>query len=233
LSTFIFMLTVDDQTVSNALDVYDQVTPTNVDWVGFKDIGVDTELLRTLVEHIHGNGRTAVLEVVSLDEESETASVAAGLDIGVDVIMGGTHPDAVLPLLEDTEVRYFPFVGVVEGHPSRLVGTIEETAELARQLSARPGVSGLDLLAYRFDGDVEGLLSAVVDASDKPVIAAGSINSLRRIATVNDSGAWGFTIGSAIITDEIFPGLDVAAQVERVLAVTDKGNAEPARTILS
>jgi hypothetical protein len=223
LSTFIFMLTVDDRTVSNALEVYDQVAPTSVDWVGFKDIGVDTGLLRTLVERIHGDGRTAVLEVVSLDEESETTSVAAGLEIGVDVIMGGTHPDAVLPLLEGTGVRYFPFVGEVKGHPSRLVGTIEETAEGARQLSARPGVSGLDLLAYRFEGDVEALLSAVVAASEKPVVAAGSINSLRRIATVDDSGAWGFTIGSAIITDELFPGLAVADQVERVLAVTDKG----------
>ena len=223
MSTFIFMLTVDDRTVSNALDIYAQVAPTSVDWVGFKDIGVETGVLRTLVERIHGDGRTAVLEVVSLDEESETASVAVGLEIGVDVIMGGTHPDVVLPLLEGSGVRYFPFVGEVKGHPSRLLGTIDQTAEHARQLSARPGVSGLDLLAYRFDGDVEGLLSAVVEASQKPVVAAGSINSLRRIAAVDDSGAWGFTIGSAIITDELFPGIAVADQVQRVLSVSDEG----------
>ena len=221
MSAFIFMLTVDDKTVSNALDIYDQVAPTRVHWVGFKDIGVDTAVLRELVERIHIDGRTAVLEVVSLDEESEIASVKAALDIDVDVIMGGTHPDGVLPLLEDTDVRYFPFVGEVEGHPSRLVGTIEATADAARRLSARPGVSGLDLLAYRFDGEVEQLIGAVVEASEKPVVVAGSINSLHRIAAVNTSGAWGFTIGSAILTDELFPGLDVSDQVTRVLTVID------------
>ncbi|MCQ7030039.1 hypothetical protein MRO55_26420, partial [Escherichia coli] len=67
--------------------------------------------------------------------------------IGVDWVLGGVHPHEGVEILEG--VRYCPFAGTVEGHPSVLTGSIEEIAAHAAELTALPGVHGLDLLAYR------------------------------------------------------------------------------------
>ncbi len=96
---FIFMLTRDDQTVSNALEVYEGLRDTDLRYAGFKDVGVGPHVLQQLTSAIRADGRTVVLEVVSLSVEDEVRSVRVGLDLGVDMIMGGTHPEAVLPLL--------------------------------------------------------------------------------------------------------------------------------------
>jgi uncharacterized protein related to proFAR isomerase len=106
------------------------------------------------------------------------------------------------------------------GRPSILEGSIDEIAESARSLTSRPGVFGLDLLAYRHaTADIEELTRAVVSASAGPVIAAGSVVRDDQIAMLENAGAWGFTIGSAIF-DGLFPGApDIASQVRYVLTV--------------
>src|SRR5436190_379507 len=85
-----------------------------------------------------------------------------------------------LPLLYGTGLRYCPFPGRIVGHPSILEGTIPEIADSAAALTSRPEVAGLDLLAYRYAGDVEALVAAVLQGVDKPVIAAGSVDSVER-----------------------------------------------------
>ena len=157
------------------------------------------------------------MEVVSLSTEDELRSVRVGLDLGVDLIMGGTHPEAVLPLLEGSPVHYLPFPGTVIEHPSVLTGSIDEIAEHARQLTSLPGVHGLDLLAYRHAGDVPALMAAVVAASRGPVVVAGSIDSDERIEAVRASGAWGFTVGGAVFDRCWLPDGSYADQVRHIL----------------
>jgi 4-hydroxythreonine-4-phosphate dehydrogenase len=219
MSEFIFMLTRDDVTVSDALERYAEVRGSELRWVGFKDVGLPYERLRSLADAIHADGRKVALEVVSLDRDSEVRSAEAGLEIGVDLLMGGVHPDAVLPLVAPTNVMYFPFPGRVVGHPSILEGSVEEIAASARQLTGLRGVHGLDLLAYRFAGDVPRLMDAVVRASIGPVVVAGSVDSDARIHAVQRSNAWAFTVGSAVF-DHLFPAArSAAAQVDHVLEV--------------
>jgi hypothetical protein len=217
MSEFIFMLTKDDQTVADALSVYDEVRGAPLRYVGFKDIGQSASVLRELATRIRADGRTAVLEVVSIDRDSEVRSVRAGLEVGVDLLMGGTHPDDVLPLLRGSGVRYFPFPGRIVGHPSVLTGSTAEIAESARELTSRPGVDGLDLLAYRHDGDIPDLIGKVIAASSGPVVVAGSIDSGERILTVSRLGAWGFTVGGAVFERAFVPGGSLRLQVEEVL----------------
>jgi len=214
---FIFMLTRDDQTVTDALEVYEDLRDTGLRYVGFKDVGVPPETLRELTAAIRGDGRAVVLEVVSLSTDDELRSVRVGLDLGVDLIMGGTHPEAVLPLLEGSPVRYLPFPGTVIDHPSVLTGSIDEIAEHARRLTSLPGVHGLDLLAYRHAGDVPALMAAVVAASRGPVVVAGSIDSDERIEVARASGAWGFTVGGAVFDRCWLPGGSCAEQVRHIL----------------
>jgi hypothetical protein len=222
VTEFIFMLTHNDQTVPNARAVYDELRESGLRYVGFKDIGLPVPELRALADAIRADGREVMLEVVSEDPADELRSIHAALEIGVDWLLGGTHPDEALAVLADAvperPIRYCPFPGRVIGHPSLLRGTIEEIAADARALTARPGVHGLDLLAYRFDGDVEALTRAVRDASAGPVIAAGSVDSLQRIAALREIGVWGFTIGGAIFDGRFQGAPSIRAQVDTVLA---------------
>ena len=214
---FIFMLTHHDQTLENALEVYDDIRDLPLRYVGFKDVGVPQATLRELTRRMHADGREVMLEVVSERPEDELRSIAAAIDIGVDWVLGGTHADEALVALDGAPVRYCPFPGRIIGHPSLLRGTIEEIAASARALTARDGVHGVDLLAYRFDGDVEALVAAVVAASSGPVIAAGSVDSIERIRTLGRLGAWGFTIGGAIFEGRLPAGPSVREQLEVAL----------------
>jgi hypothetical protein len=217
---FVFMLTHSDRTVPNARAVYEEVRTTGLRYVGFKDIGLPPAELRELSEAIRADGREVMLEVVSEAKEDELRSVQTALDIGVDWLLGGTHPDEALKLIAGTRIRYCPFPGRVVGHPSILRGTIDEIADDAAALTARQGVHGLDLLAYRYDGDVEALTAAVRESASGPVIAAGSVDSLARIAALRRIGVWGFTIGGAIFDGRFAGAPSVRDQIETVLAAT-------------
>ena len=54
---FIFMLTHNDQTVPDALDVYGTLRDTDLRYVGFKDIGATLDELRVLTRAIQADGR--------------------------------------------------------------------------------------------------------------------------------------------------------------------------------
>ena len=221
MTEFIFMLTHSDRTVSNARAVYDEIRSTAIRYVGFKDIGLPIPELRALAKSIRADGREVMLEVVSEDPADELRSIRAALEIGVDWLLGGTHPDEALEIIAGTPVRYCPFPGRVIGHPSQLRGTIDEIAADAAALTARPGVHGLDLLAYRYDGDVEALTAAVNERSSGPVIAAGSVDSLERIAALARIGVWGFTIGGAIFDGRFTGAPSIPVQIDTVLAALD------------
>lgn len=217
MAAFIFMLTHHDATVADALDVYDALRDTGLRHVGFKDIGVTPETLAELTRRMHADGRTVYLEVVSITAEDELRSIQAAREIGVDVVMGGTHVADALSLLAGSGLRYFPFPGRIVGHPSVLEGTIDEISSSAAALTAQAGVDGLDLLAYRHAGPVEPIIDAVVRASLGPVVIAGSIDSAERIVAVTALGAWGFTIGGAIFEHALPAEPTLRAQVEWAL----------------
>ena len=62
-------------------------------------------------------------------------------------------------------------------------------------------------------------MGEVVAASSGPVVIAGSVDSDERIEAVQRSGAWAFTVGSAVF-DHAFPApASAAAQVDHVLRV--------------
>ncbi len=220
---FVFMLTHHDQTVDRPLDVLEQVSGSGLRYVGFKDIGAEVPVLTDVCAAAHGYGMQVMLEVVSTSREDELRSVAAACQIGVDWLLGGTHPADGLALLADAPAdrrpRYCPFPGTVVGHPSILLGEIAEIAASAHQMTAMDGVYGLDLLAYRHPtADAAELTRAVVQAASGPVIAAGSVASIEQIRALDEAGAWGFTIGGAIFEGRLPGGPSVAGQVTAVLA---------------
>jgi mannose-6-phosphate isomerase-like protein (cupin superfamily) len=216
---FIFMLTRNDRTVVDAMTHLETALSLGVRHIGFKDVGLPVADLKALNAAIKAKGATSYLEVVSLDRETEMTSAQAAVEIGVDILLGGTRVADVLPVLAGTPVLYYPFPGHIAGHPSVLEGSIEEIAASARDLASREGVHGLDLLAYRSpDQNVPELIAAVCEAAGKPVIVAGSIADKERISAVHRAGAAGFTIGTAAL-DGTYPadGARLEAQLTAIL----------------
>ena len=221
---FVFMLTHHDRTVDSPLEVYESIRGCGLRYVGFKDIGASTAELREVCERAHADELEVMLEVVSVSKEDELNSIAAAGEIGVDWVLGGTHPGDGLAVLAGSKARYCPFPGKVVGHPSVLLGEITEIAGSARQITAMDGVHGLDLLAYRHPtADVAALTRAVVEAASGPVIAAGSVASVEQIATLDAAGAWGFTIGGAIFEGKLPGGPSIPDQIRQVLAAANAG----------
>jgi CheY-like chemotaxis protein len=212
------MLTHGDVTVPDAISVYESVRRTGLRHVGFKDIGATPEILMRLCRRIREDGRTSYLEVVSVSAEAELNSIRAARDVGVDVVMGGTNVDAAVAELSGSAVRYFPFPGRVSGHPSILEGTAGEIALSAASMTERDGVHGLDLLAYRHAAPVGPIITAVVRATTKPVVVAGSVRTESQIKTLTSLGAWGFTIGGAVFDGALPAVSNTVAQVEWALA---------------
>ena len=213
---FIFMLTRDDVTLKDAREVYASVAGTGIRHVGCKDVGLSTEELEGLMDDIRSHGHETWIEVVSETEEATLASARAAAEIRPDHLIGGTLIEPVQEILAGTGVRFWPYVGQIVGHPCLLRGSIEDIVADTRR-AATLGVDGINLLAYRYDGDVEALVRAVVGATDLPVICAGSVHSVERIRTLDACGAWAFTIGTAALDGALVDGAPLSGQLQAAL----------------
>src|SRR3954463_15079014 len=213
---FIFMLTRDDVTLSDAREVYASIASTGVRHVGCKDVGLPTEELKALMEDIRSNGHETWIEVVSETEEDTLASARAAAEIRPDHLIGGTLIEPVQEILEGTGVKFWPYVGRIVGHPCLLRGSIDEIVADTRR-AAELGVDGINLLAYRYDGDVEALTRAVVGATELPVICAGSVDSAQGIRALGDCGARAFTIGTAALDGALVEGAPLSGQLQAAL----------------
>ena len=200
----IVMLTYNDKTVENALKLFNQMKDTPVKHWGFKDVGLPPEDMKKVVDCMNAAGKTTYLEVVSLTEEEGLTGAKLAVECGFDILMGTVFFDSINDYLKDKPVKYYPFPGHVHSHPSILDGTIEEIVQHACDMEAK-GVDGMDLLTYRYTGDAPGLLQEVVKATGVPMVSAGSIDSYDRLAEVRDTGAWGFTIGTAFFEKKFIP----------------------------
>jgi hypothetical protein len=211
----IVMLTYQDETVPDALELFERTKDYPITHWGFKDVGLPPKEMQAVAAAMKEAGKITFLEVVSLSEEDGLRGARLAVESGFDILMGTVFYPSIGDYLEDKPIRYYPFPGRVHGHPSILDGAIDDIVAHACELETY-GVHGLDLLTYRYTGNAPSLLSQVVQSTRIPVVSAGSIASFERITEVWDSGAWGFTIGSAFFEKKFVPD---GSFEENVLAV--------------
>jgi len=203
---FIFMLTCDDRTVEECLDLVDELADLKLRHIGFKDIGVPPDTVAELNRRIKANGATSYLEVVSLSPEACRAAGQRAREIGVDCLLGGADPEGMQEAIAGTGIRFFPFAGVPEGHPTQLKGDAARIAEDCRRSEAL-GCAGVDLLAYRaVEAPPLDLVREARATLRGTLIVAGSIDSPRRIADLAAAGVDAFTIGTALFQRRFAPG---------------------------
>jgi len=217
---FIFMLTRQDRTVANCLEVLAEITPLGLAHIGFKDIGADAATLRRLNAGIKALGAVSYLEVVATTPEAALNSARIAAEIGVDRLLGGTQVAETLELLRGTSVAYYPFPGIPLGHPTALGGN-EGLIEAHTASFIAQGCAGVDLLAYRA---TEANPLALVRAARRgcgaaSLICAGGVDSPARITALRNAGADAFTIGSAVFDGSFAPQAGgITAQLKEILA---------------
>lgn len=197
------MLTRHDQTVSDCRRVIEHLREGGVRHIGFKDVGVEPEVLKALHEDIKALGAISYLEIVSTDANSALASARLGVDLGVDRLLGGTWVDDVLSVTSGSHTEYYPFPGRPTGHPTALRGGPDQIAADCESFEAR-GCAGVDLLAYRAtDAAPLELVRAARSAVNGRLIVAGSVTSLEQVNHLAAEGVDAFTVGSAVFAGEI------------------------------
>jgi hypothetical protein len=217
---FIFMLTRQDRTIVDCLEVFDQVRSLRLGHVGFKDIGVEPASLAALTAAIRDSGAISYMEVVSTSAEACLNSARIAVELGVDRLLGGTDIAAVQATLKGSATRYYPFPGRPIGHPTRLGGKPVDVEAHCRDFMAK-GCAGADLLAYRAtESDPLDLVKAARRGlGDGYLVAAGSVTSAAQIAAIAAAGADAFTIGSAVFSGNYVPDAgSILSQLARIQA---------------
>lgn len=215
----IVMLTQNDRTVPNAVEVFDAAKDAKATWWGFKEVGIPMEEMRTLADHMKKAGKRIFLEVVAYTEAECLDGAKIGVELGVDTLMGTLYFDSVAKLLQENGIKYMPFVGELTGRPTVMNGTIEGIIAEGACYRNNPAVHGIDLLGYRYTGDADKLNLEFVKAMgpDFPVCLAGSINSFERLDAVKRFGPESFTIGSAFFEHKFGADKSFAEQIDAVV----------------
>lgn len=217
--TLVVMLTYNDMTVENAYDIFDQCKDSKAEYWGFKEEPLPIEEMKKLFAYMKQCGKKTSLEVVAYTEKECIEGAKMAVECGCDALMGTIYSDEVLKICKDNGMSYMPFVGKIKERPSVLEGSIDEMIAEAKEYIAK-GVSGIDLLGYRYTGDAVVLNKRFVEEVDAPVCIAGSINSFERLDEVKDAAPWSFTIGSAFF-DNQFDGT-FKEQIDKVCNYINK-----------
>ncbi len=216
---FVFMLTRSDQTVTDGLDVLDDIRSVGLTHIGFKDVGVPPDVLRELNRRIKDMGATSYLEVVSTTALASLQSARVARDIGIDRLLGGTQVDEVLELLAGTPTQYLPFPARPFDHPTKLGGSAQQVEDDCRKFRAK-GCAGVDLLAYRAtEADpIELVKAARRGIGDGILLVAGAVKSPEQIRALAAAGADSFTVGSAAFDGSYAPNVgSLRSQLRAVL----------------
>lgn len=209
----IVMLTHNDLTVRNAYQVFEQCKDTKALYWGFKEKPLPIEEMRRIYAKMKDCGKRTVLEVVAYSEKEGLEGAQMAASCGCDILMGTCFHDSILQFCQLHNITYMPFVGRITGRPSVLEGSVESMLAEAERLKAL-GVSGVDLLGYRYTNNAQQLISDMVSKSDLQVCVAGSINSYERLRFIKKVQPWAFTIGSAFFDCKF--GSSMAKQINKV-----------------
>ncbi len=209
----VVMLTCDDETVSNAYQLFDQCKDTKAQYWGFKEKPLPIDEMKKLYAYMKSCGKKTVLEVVEYTEKECLEGAQMAIDCGCDMLMGTVFFDSVNELCKKHGMKYCPFVGELRERPTVMEGEAEKMIADAREYISK-GAFGIDLLGYRYTGDALGLIRKFVASVDAPVCVAGSINSFEILDEIKKISPRAFTIGSAFF-NKCF-GESFGAQIDTV-----------------
>lgn len=211
----IVMLTHNDLTVDNALEIFSSCKKSSADFWGIKEKSLPPEKMFELFSVLKKNKKTSALEVVTYTEEEGLAGARLAEECGCDILMGTIFFDSINEFCLSHNLKYMPFVGTVTARPSILDGSIEKMISDAKSY-IKKGAYGIDLLGYRYTGNPYLLNETFIKNIDAPTCIAGSVDSYERLDEIKKISPWAFTIGSAFFEKKF--GEEFLDQINNVIA---------------
>lgn len=208
------MLTHHDLTVENAEEIFENCKNSKAEYWGMKEHPLPPERMKALFSRMKECGKTTALEVVAYDLKSALRGAELAVYCDCDILMGTKFFDSVAEICLKHNIRYFPFVGTIQGRPSVLEGSVEEIINEAHDVISR-GADGIDLLAYRHIENPDTLISAISKDCEVPLCIAGSIDNYEKLDKIRQFKIPFFTIGSAFFRN-CFNG-SFAEQIDKVI----------------
>ena len=101
LEKIIIMLTHNDKTVPDAIEIFDENKDLPIQYWGFKDVGMEPAKMKILCDKMHEAGKTAFLEVVSYSEEECMRGAKLAVDCGFDYLLGTLYYDSVAAYIKE------------------------------------------------------------------------------------------------------------------------------------
>ena len=197
----IVMLTHNDKTVKNAMEIFEECKSSKAKYWGMKEEELPLNEMKKLYKYMKRQHKTTFLEVVTYTEEEGLKGANIAKECEVDILMGTMFFDSINDLCQKNNIKYMPFIGKVSERPSILEGNVEDMITEANRYIEK-GAYGVDLLGYRYTGDAVKLNKEIVANVKGPVCIAGSINSYQRLDEIKDANPWAFTIGGAFFENK-------------------------------
>jgi hypothetical protein len=220
MTEFIFMLTHHDVTIPNALEILEDVKETGLRYIGCKDVGLELNQYLELFKRAKQYGMETFLEIVTYSEEEHFRGIDLALKIGADNLIGGMpwYTEKTLKYLKKKrrQVKFYPYIGKVVGHPCVLEGTIHEIVKEGQRFETL-GIDGINLLLYRYKGDQTALLDVITKQLKVPLIVAGNIVNFDQIEELKQRSVWAFTIGGAVFEKKFQKNGNNVGQIQAVL----------------
>ena len=173
----IVMLTHNDLTVDNALEIFSSCKKSSADFWGIKEKSLPPEKMFELFSVLKKNKKTSALEVVTYTEEGGLAGARLAEECGCDILMGTIFFDSINEFCLSHNLKYMPFVGTVTARPSILDGSIEKMISDAKSY-IKKGAYGIDLLGYRYTGNPYLLNETFIKNIDAPTCIAEALTAL-------------------------------------------------------
>lgn len=166
--------------------------------MGFKEKPISKDRMKKLFSRMKECGKITFLEVVAYTVEEGLAGAMTAVDCGCDVLMGTKFHKEISDFCRVHNLKYMPFVDHIEGRPSVLTGYIDDIINEAKY-ALDNGANGIDLLGYRYVGDVKELITRIVRETEGPVCVAGNVDSYEKLDEIKEINPMAFTIGSAFL----------------------------------
>jgi hypothetical protein len=213
-SKLIVMLTKNDLTVKNARDIFEECKDSKATMWGFKEAGLPLAKMKLLFNYMKSLKKETFLEVVAYSEEEGLLGAKMAKECHCDYLIGTNYFDSINKYCQKNNIKYMPYVGIVNERPSILSGDISDMIKEANNYLSK-GVYGVNLLGYRYNKNQDKLIKQLILNFNGKVCLAGSIDSYERLNTIKKYNPWAFTIGSAFF-DNKFDGTFLE-QVDKVI----------------
>ncbi|MBC8537212.1 hypothetical protein [Feifania hominis] len=223
------MLTRNDITVPNAMEVVRENSHAKAEYWGFKDVGVTFEQGEALIQAMQAAGKKVVLEPLTRDEETANKWAQLAVRYHCAAYLGFFFKSVSDTLRAGGVLHFTPFGR--RNADERLLGTLDELRQAALELIDQ-GAAGIRMSAYRWiEGDpalLASTLKAEFNARGVPFMMTGSVSDYNMLDVIREMQPWGITVGGALFDEGKFGGGTVAERIDRINEYCNSELAVPA-----